>query len=413
MNWRWVRIATVVVVVGFIAWFCSHLRFTEEKVPLPLQGEAITNPYYAAIRLAEQLHAKAAWERIFTVPATDSVILLSNWNWSLSRTRRERIEAWVAGGGRLVVDNSLIGGSEEFEKWAGVSQLDHSKDGKDDVDEAADEDVENDSGGSSDEKKKKRKLNKRERRLVQQFIDEDCTTLTEDGTNRTLSVCGIDSSVSLTSTRKLTWALRQNHEIQALRIAVGRGSVTVLNASPFRYRDFFQGDHPSLFVAVTQLHHGDNLFFFTEEDHASLLTLTWRFGAPVVLLLAALIALTLWRNSTRFGPLTATPEKARRSLSEQIRGTGQFTLRFGGGRALHAATVRALREAAIKRLPAYDRMSSEDRIAAVSKITGVLESELGPALNYSGARSSHELRNVIAVLETARRRLAMKKKLTS
>jgi len=407
MNWRWVRIAAVVVVVGFIVWFCSHLRFTETKVPLPLQGEAITNPYYAAIKLAERLHAKAAWERIFTVPATDSVILLSNWNWSLSRTRRERIEAWVASGGRLVVDNSLIGGSGEFEKWVGVSQLDRSAD----ADKDDEEDVEKDSAGSPDEKKK-RKLNKRERRLVEQFIDEDCTTLTEDGTNRTLNVCGIDPSVSLASSRKLTWALRQNHEIQALRIAVGRGSVTVLNASPFRYRDFFQGDHPSLFVAMTQLHHGDNLFFFTEEDHASLLTLMWRFGAPVVLLLAALIALALWRNGTRFGPLAATPEKARRSLAEQIRGTGQFTLRFGGGRALHSALVRALREAAIKRLPAYDRMSSEERIAAVAKLTGVLESELGPALNYSGARSSHELRNVIAVLETARRRLAMKKKLT-
>ena len=408
MNWRWVRIAAVVVVVGFIVWFCSHLRFAETKVPLPLQGEAITNPYYAAIKFAEQLHAKAAWERIFTVPATDSVILLSNWNWSLSRARRERIEAWVANGGRLVVDNSLIGGSEEFEKWVGVSRLDHSDDAsKDDEDDAA-----KDSAGSPDEKKKRR-LDKRERRLVEQFIDEDCTTLTEDGTNRTLSVCGIDPSVSLTSSRKLTWALRQNHEIQALRIALGRGSVTVLNASPFRYRDFFQGDHPSLFVAMTQLHHGDNLFFFTEEDHASLLTLLWRFAAPVVLLLAALIALALWRNSTRFGPLAATPEKARRSLAEQIRGTGQFTLRFGGGRALHSALVRALREAAIKRLPAYDRMSSEERIAAVAKLTGVLESELGPALNYSGARSSHELRNVIAVLETARRRLAMKKKLTS
>jgi hypothetical protein len=151
------------------------------------------------------------------------------------------------------------------------------------------------------------------------------------------------------------------------------------------------------------------VFFFTEEDHASLLSLTWRYGAPVVLLLAALITLALWRNTTRFGPLAAAPEKARRSLAEQIRGTGEFTLRYGGGRALHAALVRALREAAIRRLPAYDRMSTEDRVAAVSKLTGVLAGELGPALSYTGARSLHELRNAIAVLETARRRLTMKK----
>jgi hypothetical protein len=222
-------------------------------------------------------------------------------------------------------------------------------------------------------------------------------------------VCGIDTSVSLTSSRATTWALRDDGKIEALRVAIGRGSVTVLNASPFRYRDFLQGDHPTLFVAATQLHHGDDVFFFTEEDRASLLALTWRYGAPVVLLLAALIVLALWRNTSRFGPLVAVPEKARRSLAEQIRGTGQFTLRFGGGRALHAAVVRALREAAIRKLPAYDRMSSEDRVAALAKLTGVLESELGPALHYSGARSPHELRNVIAVLETARRRLTTKK----
>jgi hypothetical protein len=225
-----------------------------------------------------------------------------------------------------------------------------------------------------------------------------------------LNVCGIDSQYSLSSTRKLLWALRREREIDALRVSIGRGTVTVLNVSPFRYRDFFQGDHPSLFVAATQLHHGDNVFFFTEEDHASLLALTWRYGAPVVLLLAALIALALWRNTARFGPLAATPEKARRSLAEQIRGTGQFTLRFGGGRALHEASVRSLREAAIRRLPAYDRMSAEDRVAAVATLTGVLASELGPAMNYSGSRSPHELRNVIAVLETARRRLTMRKK---
>jgi len=425
MKWRWLKYAAVLAVVGFIAWFGSHLRFTETKVPLPLQGEAISNPFHAAIKLSEQLHARAAWERVFTVPATDSVVLLSNWNWSLSRTRRERIESWVAGGGRLVVDNSLIGGAEEFEKWTGVSHLVHDEETY--ADEAPADAQPADAGSTepespdlepdeetgdveSDETKRRRKLSRTERNLVEQFIQQDCTSLTEDGSNRNLRVCGVDLSSSLSSSRKLSWALRDGRRIQALRIPVGRGSVTVLNVSPFRYRDFFAGDHPSLFVTATQLHHGDDVFFFTEEDHASLLTLTWRYGAPVMLLLAALIVLALWRNVSRFGPLTAVPDKARRSLAEQIRGTGQFTLRFGGGRALHAAMVRALREAAIKRLPTYDRLSTEDRVAAIARLTGVLASELGPALNHSGSRSTHELRNVIAVLETARRRLSIKKK---
>jgi hypothetical protein len=428
MKGRVLRIGGGVLVVLLLAWIGSHLRFEETTIPLPLKGEAITNPFYAAIKLAEQLRAKAAWERVFTVPDTDSVIVVSNWNWDLSRSRRARIEKWVESGGRLVVDESLIGGAREFEKWTGISELKHEEDwDDDDAADSGDEDpIESDSIESDDveaepkpvdeQKDKKRKerrrkrLNQRERALVQQFIDEECTQLTEDVTQRALMVCGIDTARSLASSRKTTWALRDGRKIHALRVAVGRGSVTVINAAPFRYRTFLEGDHPALFVRATQLRHGDSLLFLTEEEHASLLTLVWRFGAPVVLLLAALVALSLWRTSARFGPLAAPPEKARRSLAEQIRGSGQFTLRFGGGRALHAAMVRSVREAAIRRVPAYDRLSGEERVATLAKLTGVLESELGPAMNYSGARSSHELRNVIAVLETARRRLSMKKK---
>lgn len=422
---RWLKYLLIAAVVALGLWIGSHLQFTDTKVPIPLKGEALRNPYYAAIRFTEQLHAKASWERIFSVPATDSVVLLSNWNWSLAGRRREQLEKWVADGGRLVVDDSLVGGGDEFEKWAGVTRVNRQhdvdknapKDGDDEADDAGDEPEsqadrekrQKEQQEQQEQEKRRRRLSGRQRDLIDQFIQQPCTEVVEDGTNRALSVCGIDRAWSLTSSRKLQWALRDGKRIEALRVAVGRGSITVLNVSPFRYRDFFHGDHPDLFVAATQLHHGDDVLFFTEGEHASLLALTWHYGAPAVLLLAALIVLALWRNTARFGPLAAVPEKARRSLAEQIRGTGEFTLRYGGGSALHGAMVRAVREAAVRRLPGYDRMSAEDRIAALAKLTGVLASELGPAINSSGARSPHELRNVIAVLETARRRLIVKK----
>jgi hypothetical protein len=129
-----------------------------------------------------------------------------------------------------------------------------------------------------------------------------------------------------------------------------------------------------------------------------------------VLLLFAAVALGLWRAGVRFGPPIGATESARRSLAEQIRGTGQFALRFGGGRSLHAATLRALRNAAIHRFPGYDEMSSEARVAAVATATGIGAEDLGPAMNFQGERSSHELRDAIAALESARRRLLTHKK---
>jgi hypothetical protein len=83
-------------------------------------------------------------------------------------------------------------------------------------------------------------------------------------------------------------------------------------------------------------------------------------------------------------------------------------LRFGGGKALHAAAARALRDAAVTHLASYDRLSSEDRVAALAKLTAIPADDIAPALHFTGARNSHELRNAIEILESARRRILLK-----
>jgi hypothetical protein len=114
-------------------------------------------------------------------------------------------------------------------------------------------------------------------------------------------------------------ALRDRKKIHAVRVAIAR-QLTVINASPFRYRTSLgrssQPVRQRHAVAPRRL-----VAFLTEEEHASLLTLVWRFGAPVVLLLAprSFDAVALERT---FGPLTAPLDKSRRSLAEQIRAPG-------------------------------------------------------------------------------------------
>ena len=379
-------------VVALIVWMAMHMSFSETTVQTPLKGEAAHNPYYAAIKLSETLGARAAWERVFTVPAENSVIMLSTWNWTLSRSRRERIERWVEAGGRLVVDETLIGDLDGFEKWSGIGKRDAVEKSKDAA--AADD------GDSTEEPPE----------IFDNLMPKDCETLIEDGSHAELSVCGIGSRHSLTTTRKVQWALRDGDKIEVIRTKVGLGSVTMINAAPFRRRDFFLGNHPQLFVSATQLHRGDSLLFLTEEVHASLLTLVWRFGAPVVLLMLAAIALALWRTTARFGPPTAPTETARRSLAEQIRGTGQFALRHGSGSSLHAASIRALDEAAQRRVPTYAVLSPIERAAALSRLTGFDLDALAAAVQHVGRRRSHELRNTIALLEAARRRTLIERK---
>jgi hypothetical protein len=388
MKSRIVPIVLLLALIAFFAWIGSNLERVERTVPVGLKGEAATNPFYAAIKLSEALDASAQWDHVLAQRPTESVILLSSWNWTLSHDRRQRLERWVDAGGRLVVDDTLIGDLDLFEKWSGIGE---SYDDED-----------------SDEARKRPDPAQRE--LLGRFLEPDCQPVYEDGGKRGFEVCGLAEGRSLTTSRPIEWALRAGDSIQALRVAVGRGSVTAINGSPFVRREFLREDHPQIFVAATQFQRGDRLLFLTEEDQGSILRLLWRYGAPVVLLMAGLVVLALWRSSLRFGPMTAPADTARRSLAEQIRGTGQFALRFGGGQSLHAATVRALRDAAIRRFPNFDRMPSEERVSVLAKATGIAAAELGPALNFSGPRSTHELRNSIAALEAARRRLLQRTK---
>jgi hypothetical protein len=196
-----------------------------------------------------------------------------------------------------------------------------------------------------------------------------------------------------------------------MRVAIGRGSVTLINADPFRYSNLLDGDHGPLLVAAAQLRRNDEVHFLSEEDHPSLLALVWQHGAPVVTLTAALVALVLWRRAIRFGPRAAPHVLVRRSLAEQIRGTGQFALRHGGGRrSLHAACVRALDEAARRRINRYARLHADARAAAVASLIDVDAPTLASAIDAPEPHSPHDLRRTIAVLETARRGTIIQRK---
>jgi hypothetical protein len=131
-----------VPLVVLVLWIVRHTEWVDTKVPMPLKGAAAVNPFYAAQRFVEALGARPVRDRVFTPPPAESVIVLSAWHWNLSRSRREALELWVESGGRLVVDWTVAGGGEEFERWSGIvhrhRRLDEQPSGS--ADSAQDED---------------------------------------------------------------------------------------------------------------------------------------------------------------------------------------------------------------------------------------------------------------------------------
>jgi hypothetical protein len=375
-------IFTVVIAAAvlFVMWIARNTRWEETTLPMPPKGEALTNPFYATQRLATVLGANAVHDRVFATPPPGAVVVLSSWHWTLDEARQHAIERWVESGGRLVIDDAIIGGEREFERWSGIT----------------------------------RRIEARApRRPSPDGSQSPCFTVEEQPQETSARMpataghvmCEVDEPWELATTRPAVWSLKSGSAVQAMRVSVGRGSVTRINSAPFRGMNVFDGDHGWLFVAATDLRRGDDVHFLSEEDHPPLLALMWQLGAPAIMLGLAVVALLLWRGGVRLGPLAAEPPSARRSLAEQVRGTARFAVRHGGGGSLYAAELRALDEAAGRRIAGYARLAADDRSEALTAVTPLAGDVLAAALVDPRLRRLHDLQHTLAVLEAARRHL--------
>ena len=382
-----VVIAAAVALV--VAWIASNTEWGEVELPAPLRGEAATNPFYAAQKLVETLGATSERRESLGDTRNDAVLVLSTWGWDINRARREQMERWVEDGGRLVADAALISGSDAFEQWSGIVSQTEEPDPDADPFQAPEvfEPCE---------------------RFVAVHYDAD-GGFEESGD---YELCNFDRASWLepadeSRAEDWLWSLEDSERawVQGVRVGIGEGSVTLINGVPFVYRELLEGDHGELLAAAAGLRAGDHVVFMTEADVPSLLDLVWRHGAPVVAVLLLWIALALWRGWMRFGPLVAPSERARRSLAEQILGTGRFVLRVGGGAALAAAARRALHEAASRRIVGYERLGGAAQAEVVAAFAGVDARELAAALDAEQSARPLELRAKLALLEAARREL--------
>ena len=392
MNRRaWIGGAVIVVLGLFIAWIANNTYWDEITVPTFPRGEAASNPFYAAERLTQELGATSEWRRTLgEVPQADAVMLLTHWNWDLIADRRETLERWVESGGRLILDSTLAAAGDSLESWSGL-RLDNRFEYE--MSEETEEESEPAEAPTAAMPEPCREL--------ELSVGESQLGLARE----TYYVCALQTMGFLSSSRSVDWALEDEEDPQVMRVQIGKGFLTLINGTPFGNRELLEADNAALFVDAARLRRGDHVVFVSEQKRTSLLQLIWLYGAPAVLLAIALVAVALWRNSTRFGPLEASPDPSRRSLAEQIRGTGQFALRVGGGRALHGAMVRALHEAARQRVASYEALSRDEQISAIARLAGLDADALAETMNFSGRRRSHEFKNAIELMDSARLRV--------
>lgn len=430
INRDWIVGLLIVVVLALLGWWvAANTEWREITTPLPLKGEARTDPFYAAGKLVEGLGARAVKPQGFDrLPPASAVLVLTSDYWNLFPERRAQLKTWVESGGRLVLPETLIDEDEDLGPWIGVESQFHPQEKKKADSKKRDEDDDSaEKAGAAEPKpapvpppasppaspdqSDAKKVTRRCPLYTEKPSAADAAARAAAQALPPLTayrVCGLRPRHSLKALgdARVLWSIDSRFGPVALRVAVGRGNVTVLTGSAaLQWKALLDADNARFLVALTQLVAGDEVWFVSDEDAENLAVLMWRFGWPVIVLTIAVLALLLWRAMTRFGPVAAVPPVARRSLAEQIRGSAEFVIRHRRGTVLLAAQVRALNEAAQRAVRGWSALDARAQHKALARVAQVEPAAITHALQLPRTATAHDFAQAIALLETVRRRL--------
>lgn len=375
--------AALVLLAGG-AWLVQRTEWVDEAVTAPARGEAARDRHYALKQVMRRIGVEVvAPDNLDRLPPAGATLLLSSWQWNMFPEREQRLRRWVEGGGHLVVDIHRKPG------WVPVAEVERR---------AAS------SAASA-------AILRAERRRQGPVPAERCPEWREPdsvapffGQRRSFRLCRFEGG-HLSTTAAVRWSLGDANGPQALRIDMGGGSVTVSRGHTTDNDRLLDHDNALLLVALTQAAPGRTLWVVDHESRPPLLSVIWNAAAPAVLLFAAALALLLWRAGVRFGPRTRMPPAARRSVADQIRGTAAFVFSRDAA-TLHRVQLRALEEAARRKLRDHDRLDRRARAEAIARLTALDADALARAMDPSLPRARRDLVAALALLESAIRRLA-------
>ena len=378
---RTLKLLVAVVVAAAAVWIALHTYWDFITIDNPLQGEAVHNRYYTFEHLTQKLGVQARQvPTLRELPAADGVLVVEDLRGAEFRDRIDALKAWVAGGGRLLLSRNTLLANPPLQSWTGLGLARPKPDEETSESPRA------------------------------PGPDADCALFAERiagrETGKSARACLASQRMALSSLRTPAWSLSNGYGFQMLRVAIGKGSVSVIGCECLMgNKSLLRADHARIVFDAIPLMSGDHVVVLNPVSAESLLALLWHHAAAAIVCVFAAIGLTLWRNVPRFGPIAATPPPLRRSLAEQIRARANFAWRTRHLASLRRAEIQALTRSACGRLASYERMDAAQRIAALAAHTGFDSGALRNALGDDLDGGAESQRAAILLLEKARRQL--------
>ncbi len=375
MSLRQALFLLLVLVLGSAIgyWFYTNFETERKEIEIGFLGEARYNPTLAAQRYFQSFGLVARSEEGLTVlPSSNATLLIPSARYEMGGGEAARLKRWVEAGGHLVLVPSAAFDEEYQRADLFLDPLGIKVKPIDDPE----------TGGLID---------------VEWPGSNDFMTIKVDAYVR------LDSSAHKT---KLLLELSDDDGAYLVRIAVGKGVVTVLSDANFLTNyNLNKYDHAAYLWHVAQWDEKRPVWLVFTDGMPPIHRWLLQHALTALISGSVLLLLWLWATSRRFGPLRAIIPLSRRRLLDHIAASGRFLWRAGQGEQLLKGVRRALYRALELRHPAWAGLSSQDLYQRLSELSGLSLEQVQGALLYTHHGSEHEFTQAIQTLERIRKSL--------
>ena len=361
----------------------SRMVSYDEVIDHGPSPEARANPYLAAEHFLRQhglsvQHAKGL-ERLETLPAKGSSLLLLGERSNMSPRQAEQLLAWAKAGGHLLLVAEALWDDESGKSGDLLLDRLHLRQTLSDEPE---------------EPVQARK--KRAPDLTKLYVDNETAP----------AYFSFDTDFNLTDPKHLAqFSANSAKSSHLMQVKLGQGNVTVITDSDlWKYPAIGKHDNAWLLWYLNQ---GTVVTLLFNSDVDDLFTLLLRYFPQALVALVALLALALWHAGMRQGPIRAPAPKARRQLLEHLQASADFLLRRSGQGALLQALQRDILRAARRRHPGFEHLDTAEQQQALEQLTRQPSHVISQALDPLPAKrlSSADFSRQVASLQTLRNAL--------
>ncbi len=377
MSARLKTLLTLLALVGAASWFYTHFDRVLERVYVGYHGEARRNPYLAAERLFGRLGSRASEVR--TLPelralSARAALFLPARRGALGALERERLRAWLAGGGRLVVEAEPPGTPDPL--------LAHYK-------------VSSTAAGA------------RARGSSGSCRPGGAVYVSVPGHKDPLLARLSDTSRLRLPDRGLRWKIDTPAGTQIAALEVGRGELVVATTFGFLHNaSIGRNDHAELAWLLAGEGAAREIRMFNHPERRSLLQWLAEHAWPALAAAALLVALALWRAAPRFGPVIPLPEPARRRLLDHLRAAGRHRWTAGHSAALYAAAREACLARLLRTHPDIAGLEAPARARKLGELLGLPADAIARALDATPSGDPGAFARAISMLQSLHARLA-------